>query len=74
MVKLIDKMSIRLKKLTVFSDGSLLLDTTIKNQKQKNVRCLEKDLKTFQKGYYEKSLNTLIKANATKVYRKRLFK
>ena len=75
-MKLIGKMnqSILMKNLTVFSDGSLLLEINVAHKKQKSFQYIEKDLKKFQLGVYKNFLNTLIKSSNTKFYRKKLFK
>lgn len=61
------------QKITIFSDGSLVFDLHIVNKKQKKVKCLNKDLKNFQKNLKQKSLNNLSKTNRINTYRKKYF-
>jgi hypothetical protein len=61
------------QKLTIFSDGSLVIELTVINQNKKIVKCLDKDLKNFQKNFQKKSLNNLTKLNNITTYRKKYF-
>ena len=63
-----------LKKITVFSDGSLLFKKFPSNNATKSVKFLDKDLKNFQKKFQEESLSTFSGSNNTNIYRKKLFK
>ena len=63
-----------LKKITVFSDGSLLFKNFPSNNTTKLVKFLNKDLKNFQKKFQEESLSTFSGYNNTNIYRKKLFK
>jgi hypothetical protein len=63
-----------LKKITVFSDGSLLFKKFTSNNATKSVKFLDKDLKNFQKKFQEESLSTFSGSNNTNIYRKKLFK
>ena len=61
------------QKLTIFSDGSLVIELTVINQNKKIVKCLDKDLKNFQRNFQKKSLNNLTKLNNITTYRKKYF-
>ena len=61
------------QKLTIFSDGSLVIELTVINQNKKIVKCLDKDLKNFQKNFQKKSLNNLTKLKNITTYRKKYF-
>lgn len=59
--------------LTIFSDGSLCLELSLHNKNKKVVKCLDKDLKSFQKNFQKKSLNNLTKLDNITTYRKKYF-
>jgi hypothetical protein len=61
------------QKLTIFSDGSFFLELITCNKNKKIVKCLDKDLKNFQKNFQKKSLNNLTKLNNITLYRKKYF-
>lgn len=63
-----------LQKITIFSDGTLCYNIIKKTKNKKIVKCLDKDLKEFQKNFYKKSLTTLTKLNNITNYRNKLFK
>jgi hypothetical protein len=59
--------------LTVFSDGSLILNFN-RNKKDKKTKYLEKDFKLFQKNLKENSSINFNKIDNIMGYRKKLFK
>ena len=65
------------KKLSIFSDGSLLLELNVSNVEKKSVITSNKDLQSFQKLFKTSSLKSLSVFNTTSntdMFRKKLFK
>lgn len=64
--------------LTIFSDGSLLLNLNVNSKNVKLIKSLNKDLINFQKSFDKNSLNSLSYFNNTNIvtdtFRKKLFK
>lgn len=60
--------------LTIFSDGSFLLNLNTTNINLKNLKYNEKDFKFFQQILKKKSVINLNKIDNTIKYRKKLFK